>query len=696
MKKIYSLALVAVAILSATSCQKELVNENFDNAGDKFTVTAVASAETKTVLEGKVSYWTPGDKISVFDATGKSVAFTTAITEKAASAVFTNAAAFTAPSSELVAVYPDRGGVQAYADGVINNFRVAGTQTAVAGSFDPSMAGAVATPKTAGSTELVFDNIHCLVKFTVGGDKAPSSVKLINNSGKMIAGLYKYDVANKAVINEGAAAEITLAGSFEVGKTYYIVAIPYHVATTLTLQFDGENVITSKEVTLAPNKIYDLGTLPASAEPAVKGIATADDLMAFAAAVNAGGDLAAWTGEDGEINLLADVDLAGKTWAPIGNACIDRTGALQEGSAPAFTGVFDGDGHKVTGLNYTPDGTALPTCSTFGFFGALSGATVKNLTVEVVKIYAECPNVEFSLGGIAGAACNSSTILNCTVLAADAGSMIASKQTVTGTTRNNIGGIVGLVGTSTVDGCVNNCPVRAQNTVNTHNGGNAYQAGGIFGYSNGESFAKNCTNNAEIGGKVGSEFWGDAPRMGGIVGTANSMLTVENCTNNGNVLSSVSGTSDKSSRTAGILSYAGATNTMIKGCVNNGDVCFIREFANGTDYVACVSGIFGQAGNPVTIENCENYGSILADTWFSCAFSADGSGNNPTMGLIMSRPNTKVVTVKNNKVGGKVGPYSDPTKVVTADASNFAMYMFGDTAARRAKIVSEGNAFATK
>ena len=120
MKKIYSLALVAVAILSATSCQKELVNENFDNAGDKFTVTAVASAETKTVLEGKVSYWTPGDKISVFDATGKSVAFTTAITEKAASAVFTNAAAFTAPSSELVAVYPDRGGVQAYADGVIN------------------------------------------------------------------------------------------------------------------------------------------------------------------------------------------------------------------------------------------------------------------------------------------------------------------------------------------------------------------------------------------------------------------------------------------------------------------------------------------------------------------------------------------------------------------------------------------------
>ena len=90
MKKIYSFVLVAVAILSATSCQKELVNENLNNATDKFTVTAIASADTKTVLEGNVSYWTPGDKITVFNASGQPVTFSTAITEKAASALFTN------------------------------------------------------------------------------------------------------------------------------------------------------------------------------------------------------------------------------------------------------------------------------------------------------------------------------------------------------------------------------------------------------------------------------------------------------------------------------------------------------------------------------------------------------------------------------------------------------------------------------
>ena len=43
-----------------------------------------------------------------------------------------------------------------------------------------------------------------------------------------------------------------------------------------------------------------------------------------------------------------------------------------------------------------------------------------------------------------------------------------------------------------------------------------------------------------------------------------------------------------------------------------------------------------------------------------------------------------------------INPYSALDKVVTLDASNFAAYMFGDTAKRRAKIAAEGNAFATK
>ena len=143
MKKIYSFALAAVALFSAASCQKELVDNNFENQGGDFTVTAVASVESKTVLvDGVKTYWTPGDKISVFNAEGKSVAFSTNITANAASAKFTNTAAFDAPAT-LYAAYPDREGNQTLADGIIKNFRIAGTQAVIAGSFDPTFGSAV-------------------------------------------------------------------------------------------------------------------------------------------------------------------------------------------------------------------------------------------------------------------------------------------------------------------------------------------------------------------------------------------------------------------------------------------------------------------------------------------------------------------------------------------------------------------------
>ena len=108
MKKIYSFAIAAVALFSAASCQKELVNAPMTEGGD-FTVTAIASADTKTVLvDGVKTYWTPGDKISLFDAEGIATAFGTDITENAATAKFTNEEAFTAPEGDLLAVYPHR------------------------------------------------------------------------------------------------------------------------------------------------------------------------------------------------------------------------------------------------------------------------------------------------------------------------------------------------------------------------------------------------------------------------------------------------------------------------------------------------------------------------------------------------------------------------------------------------------------
>ena len=175
MKKIYSFAF-AVAAIFAASCQTENLEPTVQ--GEGFSITATTEVDSKTVLnaEEKAIYWAPGDKISVFDAANKEVAFTTDLKENSKTATFWCYSGFSAPTN-FIAAYPYRG---AYLfDGtVVSNFRIAGTQKAVAGSFDPEFAGAIGLPKEAGSTKLSFKNIHSLVKFTVGGETAPKSVVL--------------------------------------------------------------------------------------------------------------------------------------------------------------------------------------------------------------------------------------------------------------------------------------------------------------------------------------------------------------------------------------------------------------------------------------------------------------------------------------------------------------------------------------
>ena len=67
--------------------------------------------------------------------------------------------------------------------------------------------------------------------------------------------------------------------------------------------------------------------------------------------------------------LMADIDMTGLPWNPIGVRDLQGRG---------YTGVFDGNGHTVSGI----DCTVTSDDSVYaGFFGAFSG-TVKNLTVQ--------------------------------------------------------------------------------------------------------------------------------------------------------------------------------------------------------------------------------------------------------------------------------------------------------------------------
>lgn len=136
----------------------------------------------------------------------------------------------------------------------------------------------------------------------------------------------------------------------------------------------------------------------------------------------------------------------------------------------AFQGVFDGDGHTISGLYYVDWGNA------FTMFRALDGATVRNLTITDSYIYAGS-----NIGFIA-AAVYDSNIINCQVLNSQMDSWASTSGAICGRTfrttriqnchtqvklsaKNNCGGIAGMAATNqagfvndvVIENCLTDC-----------------------------------------------------------------------------------------------------------------------------------------------------------------------------------------------------------------------------------------------
>lgn len=101
-----------------------------------------------------------------------------------------------------------------------------------------------------------------------------------------------------------------------------------------------------------------------------------DDLFAFAKDVNENGNI--YLGKT--VHLLANIDLKGKTWLPIGQTTYGT-------GSNVFAGTFDGHGYTISNMTvdsskeYDPDYTS-------GFFGFIdaAGATIKNLNIENANV----------------------------------------------------------------------------------------------------------------------------------------------------------------------------------------------------------------------------------------------------------------------------------------------------------------------
>ena len=197
-------------------------------------------------------------------------------------------------------------------------------------------------------------------------------------------------------------AGMTITATYSDGTTK-LVTSDYTYSTepltednaVVTISYGGQS--TTVEVTILDgNNSYDANTKTYS-------IATADGLLAWNEAAQ----------KDQSINctLSADIDMAGKEWTRID-------------IWPGYSGIFNGQGHRIKGLSLSADCTEL--------FGILNeDGVIKNLQLVDVNLYGNS-------GGAAGIVSqNNGQIIACSVTG-----KISAYSTTCGIANSNYGSII--------------------------------------------------------------------------------------------------------------------------------------------------------------------------------------------------------------------------------------------------------------
>jgi hypothetical protein len=232
-------------------------------------------------------------------------------------------------------------------------------------------------------------------------------------------------------------------------------------------------------------------------------IATKTDLLALAAA----------TADYGKCFILtADIDMIGQVFtAPI----------IAADGSPAFSGTFDGNGHKITNFTISEDYYDI------GLFGSIIGGSVKNLGIENCSVVGY-----YYVGCLVGY--NSGSISNC-----------YSTGSVSGPSdSSNIGCLVGYNSGGTVSDCYS-----------TGTAGGSSNVGCLVGWSSGtvsRCYATGSVTGDIIGGLVGENYSGGnisncystgsvsgVSYIGGLVGI-NQGGNISNCYSAGSVSGSTS------------------------------------------------------------------------------------------------------------------------------------------------------------
>ena len=170
------------ALTLTAACVPDVMEPGDGNASQYGVASYTAYADgmdTKAVLDGKVSKWQGEESIALVGKKGTHK-FTAAVEGVSSQATFNYAGEGTYDETEVLAVYPYASGAYSgnFDDMYVSNVTIPSEQTAVAGSYDPNAAIAVAHST---NTTLKFKNATALLKFTMGS----SGVKNVTVWGEM-------------------------------------------------------------------------------------------------------------------------------------------------------------------------------------------------------------------------------------------------------------------------------------------------------------------------------------------------------------------------------------------------------------------------------------------------------------------------------------------------------------------------------
>lgn len=324
-------------------------------------------------------------------------------------------------------------------------------------------------------------------------------------------------------------------------------------------------------------------------------ITTVDELMQFAADVNAG----KYDGKtDAVVSLEADLDLSGKTWTSIG--CADNDANVPH----FFSGKFYGNGHTISNLDFS-DAYGMIEYESYGFFGYIENAEISGLTVQGSVNVTE-PKVLTALGLIVGESDNS-TIRNCVSDISFTSSEIYLAGYI---------GLCGYASNSTIEYCQSKGDISI---TRSDNDPSSLYVGGIVGYAGGASEIRYCANTVNIeataihvGGIAGSLGSGNPSvtncystgklivrglpfggNIGGIVGTINGNTPIKHCYFAGEIdLTNYGVTTPPYSRLGGLV-----------GKVESGTPVFENDYYTATENVAsCGTSTFA-AGTAESIDS---------------------------------------------------------------------------------------------